>query len=153
MRGIPQIYYGTEILMSNKGTDSHGVIRSDFPGGWEGDSTSVLLRKNLNAKQLKALAFNKNLNHWRKMKDVIHTGKVLHFVPKDKVYTYFRYNKEEKIMVILNKNIEKYTLDLNRFREILDANSNGKDVLSNEILELNSTIELEPMRSYILEFR
>jgi len=153
MRGIPQIYYGTEILMSNKGTDSHGVIRSDFPGGWEGDSTSVLLRKNLNAKQLKALAFNKNLNHWRKMKDVIHTGKVLHFVPKDKVYTYFRYNKEEKIMVILNKNIEKYTLDLNRFREILDANSNGKDVLSNEILELNSTIELEPMRSYILELR
>jgi len=153
MRGIPQIYYGTEILMSNKGTDSHGVIRSDFPGGWEGDSTSVLLKKNLNDKQLEALAFNKKLNHWRQSKDAIHNGKLLHFEPKDKVYTYFRFNENEKIMVILNKNKEAHSLDLARFGEIIDANNTGKDVLSDETFELNSAIELKPMRSYILELR
>jgi glycosidase len=31
VRGVPQIYYGTEILMANPETDDHGLIRSDFP--------------------------------------------------------------------------------------------------------------------------
>lgn len=153
MRGIPQVYYGTEILMSNKGTESHGVIRSDFPGGWSQDSSSVRLHKNLSAQQKEALEFNKKLNHWRKEKEVIHTGKLVHFEPQDKVYCYLRFNDEEKVMVILNKNKEAFSLELTRFNEILDPNSKGKEVLTDQEIQLKNTLELEPMRAYIIEIK
>jgi len=150
-RGIPQLYYGTEIAMSNKGTDSHGIIRSDFPGGWQGDGVSIKDNVGLDSLQLAALSFNKKILNWRKDKTVIHHGKLMHFEPKEKVYVYFRYDDKESVMVILNKNHASYHLKLNRFKERLEGFNLGKDVLSGTEFFIKDSITIEPVRSYVLE--
>jgi len=87
MRGTPQFYYGTEILMSNIGDNSHGNIRSDFPGGWEGDQVNAFTNQGLIKEQKEARRFIKKLLNWRKTATAIHNGKLIHFVPVNGVYT------------------------------------------------------------------
>ena len=150
-RGIPQLYYGTEILMSTGKNGSHGLIRSDFPGGWEGDAVSIKDGVGISTEQQTALDFCKRLLNWRKQSTVIHEGKLKHYIPQDKVYVYFRYTENAKVMVILNKNTESYELDMGRYAESLGAVVKGVDVLSGETLKLEGKIGLEPMRAYVLE--
>lgn len=151
-RGIPQIYYGTEIVMSNKGTDSHGVIRSDFPGGWKGDEVSVMKNVGLTEKQLEAKAFLSKLLNWRMSKTVIHTGDLVHFEPIQGVYIYFRYNDDEKVMVILNKNKDEYNLKLDRFDEMLAGVKSGVNILDQKKFNFtNESITLSPNRAFIIE--
>jgi len=101
--------------------------------------------------QLAALSFNKKILNWRKDKTVIHTGKLMHFEPQEKVYVYFRYDEEESVMVILNKNEASYHLKLNRFNERLDSFTKAKDVISEQKIEMKDSISLESMRAYVLE--
>ncbi len=94
-RGVPQIYYGTEILMNNDDAPGdHGVIRSDFPGGWEGDNVDAFKKIGLTTSQLDAQKFTKELLNWRKGATAIHNGSLKHFVPEDGVYVYFRKNAD-----------------------------------------------------------
>ena len=151
MRGIPQLYYGTEILMANRGTDSHGIIRSDFPGGWAGDEVSAKDAKGLKENEKEALDFCTKLLNWRKEKQVIHNGDLTHFHPADNMYVYFRHDSNEKVMVIMNKNKENVTLNLDRFQEMLKGISNGQDVISKEQFNMQDEIILKPMRTLILE--
>lgn len=153
VRGIPQIYYGTEILMSNGETADHGIIRSDFPGGWKGDSTNVFTKTGLSSQQLEALDFNKKLLNWRKGASVIHYGKLRHFVPKEGVYVFFRYDEGEKVMIVLNKNKIDYTLQLDRFAEMLDGHIQGQDILSGKTVKLDDAIILKPQAPMIIELK
>jgi len=150
-RGIPQLYYGTEILMTNPISDDHGEIRSDFPGGWVGDEVEAISGKGLTDQQKEAKAFTKKLLNWRKNKEVIHSGQLKHFVPKNQVYTYFRYNDTEKIMVILNKETKPYPLSLDRFSEMLQGVKKGTDVLSGKEILMDKEIVLQPKTPLILE--
>lgn len=129
VRGFPQIYYGTEILMTGLEHDGHGFIREDFPGGWDGDKTNVFLRENLSPDQTEAWDFLRKLLHWRKDKKVIHEGKTTHYVPEENVYVYFRYNDNESVMVILNNNDESRTLTTERFAENLQGYKSGTDLI------------------------
>ncbi len=140
-RGIPQLYYGTEVLMSNSNNlNDHGIIRTDLPGGWENDGMSAFTNQGLTPQQLDAKAFIKKLATWRKNMPVIHNGKLLHFDPQDNVYVYFRYNADQKIMIILNKNQTEQTLNLARFKEIMADAKSSKDVLSDKVYELINTL-------------
>lgn len=76
-RGIPQIFYGSEILMTHTESDHHGHIRKDFPGGWEGDMKNGFTGKGLAENELEMQDFFKNLLNWRKENPVIHTGKLI----------------------------------------------------------------------------
>ena len=82
-RGIPQLYYGDEILMSNTGTDSHGVIRSDFPGGWPGDAVDAFSGKGLGTRQKEAQSLTRQLLNWRKTATAVHHGKLTQYAPED----------------------------------------------------------------------
>ncbi|MEO0341090.1 MAG: cyclomaltodextrinase C-terminal domain-containing protein, partial [Bacteroidota bacterium] len=150
-RGIPQIYYGSEILMTNPGTTDHGIIRSDFPGGWENDQINARTGAGLTNQQKEAQAFTKKLLNWRKEKSVIHNGKLLHFVPQDGTYVYFRYNDEEKVMIVLNKNSESTNLELGRFTEVLAGHQFGEDILTGSRVALNKNINLAPKSVMIIE--
>lgn len=152
-RGVPQIYYGTEILMTNPGTDDHGIIRSDFPGGWAGDTVNAFTQKGLTDQQKEAQALFKKLLNWRQKKTAIHFGKLKHFIPQDNVYVYFRYDDNQKLMVVLNKNTAPYKLELDRFSEILEGSSSAVDVLSGKNFLLNKSIELSPKTPLILEIK
>lgn len=152
MRGIPQIFYGTEILMHNTGSEeNHGIIRTDFPGGWPGDTVNAFTGNGLSETQKNAQDYLKLLLNWRKDKDLVHSGKVMQFTPDNGTYVYFRYNDKEKIMVILNKNQNSTELDLSRFDEMLNIHSYGVDVASEIRYDFKQFIQVPGRTTLILE--
>jgi len=136
MRGIPQFYYGTELLMANEKPGNHGEIREDFPGGWPGDEVNAFTGYNLPDDKSKAQTFCKTLLNWRKGSRVIHEGKLMHYAPKNGVYVYFRYLDKKKVMVVFNKNKSEITIKSEDYREMLDAGDVGVDVLSGGKLKM-----------------
>jgi len=151
IRGIPQFYYGTEILMNNKASTSHGLIRSDYPGGWEGDSINAFTNQGMTDLQFQARDFMTALLNWRSTKEVIHTGKLMHFVPDKGCYVYFRYNASDTVMVILNKQTTEVTLDIERFAEILSGFKTGIDVLTKKQYIVEDFIQVPARTALILD--
>lgn len=151
MRGIPQIYYGTEILKTSPKVRDDGLVRSDFPGGWAGDTVNAFVGTGLSQDQKSAQTYMRKLLNWRKEKTVVHSGKLMHFVPEKGTYVYFRYNDNDKIMVILNKNHETTSLSLVRFSEMLDEKNAWSDVITGETVTLEGTLTLEGRSVTILE--
>ena len=154
VRGIPQIYYGSEIGMrgdKNKGGDAD--IRRDFPGGWKEDKQNAFNIQTQTKEQKEFYDFTQKILNWRKGKEVIHSGKTKHYMPKEKVYVYFRYNEKEKVMVVLNNNEKEQTFDLNRFSESLNGVSKGKDVVSGKEFSISTQnkLTIAPKSSLILE--
>ncbi len=152
-RGIPQIYYGTEILMEGDKKRGDGDLRRDFPGGWESDEKNAFTGKGLSKKEIRIQNFFRKLLNWRKENPVIHTGKLTHFVPENGVYVYFRYNDKKKVMIILNKNDKNHHLKLERFSEILGDCTKGKDILSEKVYNLSNEIVLPASTPLILELQ
>jgi|TARA_B110000240_G_scaffold175097_1_gene202059 glycosidase len=152
MRGIPQIYYGTEVLMENSDApNDHGIIRSDFPGGWKGDLSNAITGEGLSNQQIEAQKFVKNLMKWRKKSEVIHHGKLMQFTPENGVYVFFRYLNDKKVMVVLNKNESETVLELSRFNEILDGSISAKDIISGTSYSLDKPLFLPNKSALILE--
>ena len=153
IRGIPQLYYGTEILMKHPEDGGHGMIRSDFPGGWKGDKTNAFTGKGLSKQELAAKKYVTQLLQWRKTATAVHNGKLKHFIPKDGIYVYFRYNDAKKIMVIFNKNEKITQLGLARFAEMFEGETTGKDVITSKIYPLKDSIEVAAKSAIILELK
>ncbi|UEQ76745.1 glycoside hydrolase family 13 protein [Chryseobacterium arthrosphaerae] len=152
VRGIPQIYYGSEIGMrGNKKKGGDADIRRDFPGGWKSDKQSAFSAETQTSEQKEFFSFTQKLLNWRKGKEVIHNGKTKNFVPKDGVFTYFRYNDRESVMVILNNNKKDQTLDLKYFEEALKGFSKGKEIISGKELNLQKGITIPAKTSLIIE--
>jgi glycosidase len=147
-RGVPQIYYGTEIMMRHEGGE-HGNIRADFPGGWDGDAVNAFTGKGLTDGQIDMQKYVSTILNWRKNSQVIHNGKLMHFVPQDGIYVYFRYNENELVMVILNKNQEGKTIDTSRFHERISGYKTGKEIISGKQLSDVSKITV-PARSAVI---
>ena len=152
MRGIPEFFYGTELLFTNEKTGNDGLRRGDFYGGWKDDKKNALTKEGLTEQEIEAQTYFARLLNWRKHKEVIHTGKLKHFAPgKNDVYVYFRYNDKGKVMVILNKNLEKVTLDMDKYKEMITLNFNARDIISNKLISVNNTLEILPKTAMILE--
>ena len=116
---IPQIYYGTEILMNDSAKPGdHGLIRTDFPGGWQEDAINAFTGKGLSDDQKNMQSFLKKVLNYRKSSKAIHNGRTIHFAPDSGIYTLFRILDDEVVVVILNKNTESKTIDLKRYSEI-----------------------------------
>lgn len=154
-RGIPLVYYGTEVLQTTeKDKDGDGYKRADFPGGWTTDSINGFTGKNLSPGQIEMKSFLSRLLNWRKNKDVIQTGKLKHFVPKDGVYTYFRYNTTDCVMVCINNNEkDTKTLDSKTYSEFLDHYQSGEDVLTGQTFNDLSNITIEPKSARIIQLK
>lgn len=153
VRGIPQLYYGSEIGMKGDKGKGDADIRRDFPGGWNGDANNAFTKQGRTAEQQKFFEFSSKLFTWRKSKEVIHSGKTTHYVPDNNVYVYFRYNEKETVMVLINNNSEKQTLKTNRFKESIQNLKSGKEVLSGTTFDLNNAIEIEGKSALILELK
>lgn len=149
-RGIPEIYYGTEVLMDGDAS-SHPQVRRDYPGGWPGDALDLFNTKNGTPDQLEARAFISKLLNWRKTKPVIHSGKLTHFIPKDNMYVYFRTLGNETVMVIMNGNATENVLNTQRFQELLKGKSRAKNVITDEVLPALDTIKVSAKTALILE--
>lgn len=154
VRGIPQLYYGSEIGMKgNKEKNGDGDIRQDFPGGWNGDANNAFTASGRTKEQNEYFDFTKKLLNWRKGNSAIHNGKTLHYIPENNVYVYFRYNDKERVMVVINNNKNDQNLNLKRFSEGIKNFSKGKDILSGKEFDLKTTLSVPAKTSLILELK
>jgi glycosidase len=154
IRGIPQFYYGTELLFANDKLGNDGQRRTDFYGGWKNDAKDAITQKGLSAEELAAQQFFKKLLNWRKTSTTIHQGKFKHYAPsQNDAYVYFRYTEKEKVMIILNKNKEKVNLDLKQYEEMIPITFNALDIITNKLLNVNTTLEVAPKSALILEIQ
>ncbi len=154
LRGIPQVYYGTEVLLENSShPGDHGYIRADMPGGWATDKANAFETKSLTDDQLNMQAYMKKLLNWRKGSKAVTSGKTLHFAPFNDIYVYFRYVDGEKVMVIMNRNEKTATIDPKRFAEIIGANNKAIDIFSSNVFDLNNLFEVPPKSTLVLEIK
>jgi glycosidase len=149
-RGIPLVYYGTELLMTGEKVKDDGFIRQDFPlGEWEqevgGQQSAV------SGQQLEALQYMKTMLNWRKGSEVIHHGKLMQFIPQDGIYVFFRYDEEDAVMVVINKNKENRQLNLLRFTEVIKDYRGGKDIVTGKVFLLEEEIEAPAETALVLE--
>lgn len=156
MRGIPQFFYGTEILMdSNENPKSHGLIRSDFPGGWPDDTVNAFKGKGLNQNQRQTLNFFKKLLNWRKNNEVIHHGKLIQYAPKpggkEEIYSYFRTYEDKKVWVIFNRTGSDKTLDLSRYSQVINGFDQGYEVLQDKMIEFYDQLVMKAKSVMIIE--
>lgn len=151
MRGIPQFFYGTEILMTSPPQRDDGKVRADFPGGWPGDRSSAFTGLGLTPQQKSAQEFVRRLLLWRKSSQAIAHGKLTHYLPEAGTYVYFRHTEHKKVMVVFNKNLTQVTLDTRRFHEMLTPQSSATDVLTGQRVSLTPTLYLAPRSAMILE--
>ncbi|WP_041989982.1 glycoside hydrolase family 13 protein [Capnocytophaga cynodegmi] len=152
-RGIPQLYYGSEIGMRGDKSKGDAYIRQDFPGGWEDDKQNAFNPSERTELQKEYFNFTAKIFNWRKEKPVIHYGKTKQYLPNNEVYVYFRYNQQEAVMTILNNNKEKQNIDLSRFAESLKGYTNGKDIISGKELQLQKSLEIEGKTPMIIELK
>jgi len=154
IRGIPQWYYGSEILMTGNGYDGHAHIRHDFPGGWPGDEINAFTSEGRTDEQNEMVDYLSKILNFRKNSKAIHHGKTLHFVPENNVYVYFRYLDDEAVMVILNNSDnEARTISGKRFDEILSKYSRGIDVLTGENLSTLDSFKTDAKSAKIIELK
>lgn len=131
LRGIPQLYYGGEIGMFGDG-GNHGTLRADMPGGWKGDARSVFTATGRTKEENELFNYVRTLLHWRKDKSVIHDGNLMHFIPEDGMYVYFRYTDTESVMVVLNNNTTEKALSTKRFAERLTGFTSAENIVTRE---------------------
>jgi glycosidase len=152
MKRVPQLYYGTEILMeSPKRQDAFDAFRADFPGGFAGDAVDAVSGRGLRPEQVELQAWLRRLLNWRKTQAVIHHGALTHFVPEDGCYVLFRHQDSHVVMVAFNKAAEARVLQTGRFREVLPAHAQGVDIMSGESLDLSTRLRLPPRSVLIVQ--
>jgi len=148
-RGIPQVYYGTEILM--EGPADHGTLRADFPGGWNNDKVNAFKGPGLKNEQKDAQIFTKKLLNWRKESLPVTQGKFIHYYPDDGVYIYFRKYEDELVMVLMNNNNKTKYISTDRFFELLADKKQGRSIVENKVYDLTTKINLPGKSALILE--
>ena len=149
--GIPQFYYGTELLMNGTKQKGDGYIRLDVPGGWPGDAVNQFEASGRTDIQNEAWNYMQKLLKWRKGNEVIAKGKMKHFVPQNGVYVYARNLNGKQVVVIMNGNAKESVLPLDRYDEILKGYTSGKDVITGKVVSLQKELTLGAKDVLVLE--
>ncbi|MEH6535046.1 MAG: glycoside hydrolase family 13 protein [Psychroserpens sp.] len=140
---ILQMYYGTEILMNDfEKPGDHGLIRTDYPGGWDGDQVNAFSGEGLSAEQKAMQTYMSKLLNYRKNSKAIHEGKTVHFAPFKGTYFLFRTHGDETVVLIVNKNEKPITIDLKRYAEMGLDGRTFKNVISGETFTWSDAIDL-----------
>ena len=148
---IPQIYYGTEILMDDTANPGdHGLIRTDFPGGFKNAKTNAFTGEGLSAEKREMQNFVSKVLNYRKESEAIHEGKTIHFAPFMGTYFLFRIKDDETVVHIINKNDEPITIDLKRYAEVGLEGKSLKNIISGDEFVWGDEIELTEKGSIIL---
>lgn len=152
-RGIPQLYYGTEILMSGTKKVTDGHVRRDFPGGFPGDSIDAFTREGRTALQNEAWDYISGLLHWRRdeANDVIARGSLKHFMPQNGIYAYRRKLGDKEVTVLLNGRDTANTVTMERTREILPYGTTLTDIISGKPVTITEEMTFSPRQVMILQ--
>ncbi len=151
-RGIPQMYYGDEVLMGGY-TDPDGWVRLDFPGGWNNDKVNAFTGEGLTQDQLSVQSLIKTLANFRKNSSALKTGKLMQYIPVNGLYVYFRYDNEQTIMCIMNTSDKQQTIDFSKYAERTNGFSQAIDVLNKSTYNISSAITIDSLQSMVLELK
>jgi len=153
MRGMPQLYYGSEVMLYNKKEQGHGPERLDMPGGWPDDARSVFTASGRSKTENEVFEYTKKLFNWRKGAKAIHDGKMMHFVPVDNnFYVYFRYTEEEMVMVAINNCLSEQVVDWGRFAEITAGYVQGVDVITGQVVRVGESLSVGAQQALVVAF-
>jgi glycosidase len=152
-RGIPQLYYGTEIFMRNDDIKGDGKKRNDFPGGFPGDATDKFTAAARSSQENEVFNWVKTLADFRKGSSAITNGNTMQYLPKDGVYVYFRYDSKQTVMVMINTNDKPSNIDTGRFAERTKGFSGGKEVATGKSISLSDGIEVPAKTSYVVSLQ
>ena len=152
-RGIPQIYYGTELLMNGSKEGSDGYVRRDFPGGFPGDTVDAFTPEGRTPIQNEAWDYLSSLLKWRRdtANDVIAKGTLKHFMPINCAYVYERRLGDRQVVVMINGTDQPLDLDMARYAEILPAGTKLHRSLGGEDVEIAETMTLAPRETLLLQ--
>jgi glycosidase len=151
-RGIPQLYYGTEILMKGF-ANPDGWVRLDFPGGWTGDKKDGFTGEGLTADEASTQALVRKLGNFRKTSSALRNGKLMQYLPERGLYVYFRYDEKQTILCAMNAGERSSRLDFSRFRERTAVFKEAVDVLSGRHFNLDEPAEIPGWDMWVLELR
>ena len=152
-RGIPQLYYGTELLMHGKKEGSDGYVRLDFPGGFPGDAVNAFTPEGRTPMQNEAHDFLAKVLNWRKGKanDVIANGTLKHFMPTNGIYLYERRLGDKQVIVMLNGNDNELLVEMDRYNEIMPIGTTMHNMLTGASVTISEEMTFAPRAIYILE--
>ncbi|HEX8563637.1 MAG TPA: glycoside hydrolase family 13 protein [Flavobacterium sp.] len=151
VRGIPQLYYGSEIGMRGDKAKGDADIRHDFPGGWNGDQDNAFTTSGRTAEQQQYHDFTSKLFNWRKTNPAVHFGKMKHYLPENNVYVYFRTQDRNSVMVVINNANEQQSIQTGRFQESIGTHTTALEIISGRTIDLTSQITIEGKSALILE--
>jgi glycosidase len=149
---IPQLYYGTEVLMNGTKEITDGNVRKDFPGGFPGDSHNAFTKEGRTQAEQAMFEWTSRLLHWRKGNEVITKGTQTQFVPHGGVYVIARRYAGKTVLLVLNGTTKPATMDVERYAEAIGSASRVKDILTGRYYDLSKDIKLSPRQSLILEY-
>ena len=149
---IPQLYYGTEILMNGTKEVTDGNVRKDFPGGFPGDTHNAFTKEGRTKAEQDMFRWTSRLLHWRQGNEVITKGKMTQFIPYQGVYVIARQYQGKTALVILNGTSKTATMDVKRYAEVIGDTKRAKDILTGRYYALSEDLQLRPRQSLILEY-
>jgi glycosidase len=149
--GIPQIYYGTELLMNGNKSKSDGDIRKDVPGGWPDDSVNQFTAEGRSELQNEAFDFMQKLLKWRQGNEILAKGKMKHYVPQNGVYVYERYLNDKSIVVFMNGTSKEASIDLGRYTESIKNRKTANDIISGQQIQFADKLVMSPRQIMIFE--
>ncbi len=149
---IPQLYYGTEVLMNGTKEVTDGNVRKDFPGGFPGDERSAFTAEGRTRAENAMFTWLSKLLHWRQGNDVIVKGKQTQFIPYNGVYVIARQYNGKTVMTVVNGTRKQSALAVKRYAEVIGANTAATDVLTGKTVSLTDDVQLAPRDVMVLEF-
>ena len=147
-RGIPQIYYGSEVLMKGI-SNPDGWVRLDFPGGWIGDQKNAFTEVGLNEQEKDFLHYTQLLGTYRKGASALKTGAMMQYIPEDGLYVYFRYDKGQTIMCVMNTDNKERKVNFEKYSERTNGFNGGKDIVTNA--KIGAQFSIPSMTMQVIE--
>ena len=152
VKRIPQLYYGTEVLMNGTKEVTDGNVRKDFPGGFPGDTHNCFTREGRSKAEQAMFQWTSRLLHWRQNNDVIIRGSQTQFIPFGGIYVIARQYQGRTVLTVLNGTSKPATMEVKRYREVIGSAARVKDILTGRYYDLSKDLELKPRQSLILDY-
>lgn len=152
-RGIPQIYYGTELVERND--EVRREVRPDFPGGWAEDEVNAFTREGRTEEQNEAWDYLSALLQWRRKSEAIKHGHLVHYTPDDRTqtYVYAQTDGEHTVLVMLSGADEEKEVKMERFSEVIGNCTTGTDVVSGRTVDLTQPVVLAPREALVMDIK
>ena len=150
-RGIPSLYYGTEILMKNFKDPTDAEVRRNFPGGFPGDKDNAFTEKGRSPREQEAFAYVSKLAQYRKRTPALYSGKLTQYVPQEGVYVYFRHNNDKTVMVATNSSNNEMTVKTGRYAERMKGFASARNVVTDAVIRDLSELKIPAKTVWVLE--